>query len=276
MSAEPTLCWFRELWFPLSLLFRTHWRVECIHVLLLRRLLLVVDRALCALALVTIEGLLLCEDTVGRHRRLARLRIAVRARLLAVQRHHESEINADQGVEEYDDDLDCEVEDVEGGGMKVVGQRTDTADWCLPRCTRAVGGAKADQDGPDEADDDLRSEATSAELDGVLALRDDHAQRQDGDRQERDHSEVGRAVELDVAVDAAGVVGECEEGLRCSDDDHHDGEEDDNVVRCDECAERLRPTPAFVASAGDADRELDVDDIQEQHASSDEDLRGDS
>ena len=124
----------------------------------------------------------------------------------------ESFIDSDRCVETHDNDLDSEIEDIETS-FGVVPSWVVSRSWDI--CySCAEGSAKGEDEGREEKDSDLGSEAAFTEFIDVLDLvGKEDSEKDDGNRQEGRNSEVRRAHKLDVAIDASSIVGEREEGL---------------------------------------------------------------
>ena len=82
------------------------------------------------------------------------------------------------------------------------------------------------------------------------------------------------AVDLDVTVDAAGVVIESVEGLHGAGDEHDETDDDGRVDDLEGEREELVPAEVRVRGAEDALGKDEVDDEEQDDAGGDEDLRG--
>lgn len=186
-------------------------------------------------------------------------------------RDMEPPIDAQAGVHCDDEHLDGEVEDVEAG-LAVVPGRVVAGPRGHDVGAGSEGGAEAQQDGREQEDGDLGAEAAGAELVEAGGARDHEAGEDEEDGEEGDEGVEDLAVELDVAVDAAGVGVEGEEGLDGAGDEHDEGEDYDGVEGLEGGGESLVPAEVRVRGADDALGEDQVDDEEEDDAGGDEDL----
>lgn len=132
---------------------------------------------------------------------------------------------------------------------------------------RAEGSAEGEEECRGEEDADFGAEATGAELVEAGFAGDDEAADDEGDRGEGDDGEVDLAVELDVAVDAAGVGVEGVEGLHGAGDEHDERDDDDGIDDFEGEGEGFMPAEVRVARSDEALGEDQVDDQEENDAS---------
>ena len=121
----------------------------------------------------------------------------------------------------------------------------------------------------------LGPESAAAELVEGLLAREQQTQQDQRQRQKADKGIVCCGIELDVAIDAVGVVAEGIKHLDDARDGHEETEHDDDVEADDGPAEEGVPPETRVLGAHEALQELEVDDVDDQGAGGDEDCGGD-
>lgn len=194
------------------------------------------------------------------------------ARRAAAVGNMEPAIHPQRRVQDDDEQLDGEVEDVEAR-LAMVPSRVVAGARGLDVRADAEGRPEAEQDGREQEDVDFGAEAAGADFVETSLARDDEAGENEGDGQEGDESVEDTAVDLDVAVDAAGVGVKGVEGLDGASDEHDEGDADDGVDGRESEREGAVPAEVRVGGADDALREDQVDDEEEDDAGGDEDLR---
>ena len=143
----------------------------------------------------------------------------VSARSMAAVRNMKPSIHPHRRVHGDDQQLEREVEDVETRFAVVPGRIVAGARGLDVR-GRAERGAEAEQNGGEQEDGDFRPKAAGAELVEAGGARDDEAAEDEHDGKEGDEGVEDLAVDLDVAVDAAGVGVEGVERLHGAGDEH--------------------------------------------------------
>lgn len=204
---------------------------------------------------------------------LPRPRRVIARRVTAV-RNMEPPIDPQRRVHDDNNQLKREIEDVEAR-LAMVPSRTLPGTERLDIRARAERGAETEQHGCEQEDGDFGAEAAGAELVEAGPSRDDEAAQDEENGEEGDEGVEDLAVELHVAVDAAGVGVEGEEGLHGAGDEHDQGDDDDGVDGLEGGGEGPVPADVRVGGAHDALGEDQVDDEEEDGAGGDEDLGGD-
>ena len=186
----------------------------------------------------------------------------------------EAQVDADNCIHVDDDDLDGEVDNVEGGFGEGRGHWLSARHWVVPAGVGAVARTDADEGGCGEQNDNLLAEAAVAELVELHAPGPRQQNRDEGqrDREERHKSEIGDTVELNVAIDAAGVLVERVEGLNHCGDEHGDADDDEGEARFDKGRKYWVPADMRLRSPEDALGKDEVDDEEDDDTSIEEDL----
>ena len=183
----------------------------------------------------------------------------------------EAEINAEDEVEMDDNNLDGEIEDVEARFGLIAG-------WMVPWSglfvvgSHAVEGAETEENSGQQENDDLASETTGTKLIHSCPARDHDAQDDHDDGQQGDEGVEGLAVELQVPVDALGVVAESVKRLDRGGDEYDQCDDDEGVYRNEKRAGRLVPSEMGVACSDDAFGKDDIDDKEQDDAGRNEDV----
>ncbi len=128
----------------------------------------------------------------------------------------ESLVNPNNRIQRNDDNLNHEIENVETR-LRVVPSGIRSRSW-HERDTSSEGSAKGEDRRRKEDDITFSSEAPFAEFLYRSSLWENEVKDKQRDWKECRDAEVGRANELDVSVDALGVVGEGEEALNSAGD----------------------------------------------------------
>ena len=132
-------------------------------------------------------------------------------------RNKESMIYSDDDVEPDDKDLDGEVEDVETR-LGLIPRGIVCWTRCYVVCAYAERCSQAEQCCCCKQYSDLGSEAAATKLFHFVGK--DNATNDEGNGHKGNDGEIGLTVELNIAVDALGVVVERVEGLHRTKDEH--------------------------------------------------------
>ncbi len=146
-------------------------------------------------------------------------RSRIMARRVAAVPDVEPAIYPERGVHDEDEQLDGEVEDVEARLAVVPGRVVEGA-GALDVRPRAERRAEAQQHGREQEHTDFGAEPARAELVEGGGSRHDEGGEDERDGQEGDEGVEDLAVDLNVAIDAAGIGAEGVERLNGAGDEH--------------------------------------------------------
>lgn len=104
-------------------------------------------------------------------------------------------------------------------------------------------------------------------------MGEEEDQDHDGDGEEGDHGEVSRAGELDIAIDAVGIVVEGVQALHDDGDNHRNTGDDQDIEGLKRPRKPNRPTQARKRRSQHALRKKQIYNEEEQDPRRDEDLR---